>query len=710
MISSRTPISSRTSTISRILCVCWFCAALSFAAVLQTGTAVAQSSTSSSSSNELRARYGLFGHVAFTQHSADFARLPETQSCCSGFTGGSGTGLAGGLLAEFPIASRIHIGARLGILTQPFSMTTFEPTTVIVNGNAEAGGFEHRLDGNLMTLGLEPLIGVRVFASAFIHAGARVGFAMSSSYEQLDALTLPEATGTFLNPDGSDSFKRTRNEYSGSLSKTSLQIAPMIGVSYELQLNSEQTWLIVPEVFYQIGLTNVITDSSWKANTIRAGISLKWSPASTQQQPVKYEEEDEKTIAISESPASTTPVAPPPIPSNVLTAALAASGLDANGNPVPAAKFVVEEYSSTLMTPLLPYVFFDENSDKIPTRYSMLQSAATQSFDIDAVNQGDKLRTYHELLNIVAKRMRMYPDAKIVITGNNMDVRDEKSNTGLSARRADVVKQYLISVWGISPTRISTDARSLPSKAANTLTQDGSEENRRAEIVSDDPRILAPIISSDTLRTANPPVIVFTPTVTATSGVATWNLTAHQDNVPLRVFNGANNIPREIKWNIDDEKSSMPRKDSPVRATLRLTDQKGASTSADATLAVEQITIRTKKQERRGDKIIDRFSLILFDVRSADLGTEHKAATDIIRSHIKSNSSVTVTGYTDRLGDTRFNQQLAQNRASAVASALNAQNASTKGIGQADLYDSTLPEGRLYTRTVNVVIETPITN
>ena len=665
-----------------------------------------------SSQNELRSRYGVFGHAALTSHTADFFRIPGTQSCCAGFTGGSGTGLAGGLLAEFPLTSRMHVGARLALLTQPFSMTTPEPTRVIVNGNAQDGAFEHRLTGNLVTLGLEPLIAVRLFSSAYIHIGGRLAIFLSSSYEQRDVITLPEGTGTFLNANGTDSRKRTRNEYAGTVPETSLQISPMVGVSYELPLNNEGTLLLVPEAFYQLGVMSVMSDSSWKASSFRAGIALKWSPAaSKQQQPVDPTREPAPDITSTPIPAPGPPVTRAPItPANVLTASLTVNGVDAVGIEAPIAKFVVEEYSSTLMTPLLPYVFFDENSDRIPLRYQTLRSSMASSFDIDRNNSSDKLTTYHHLLNVVGKRMQMYPNAKIVVTGNNMDVRDEKGNTQLSQRRAESVKRYLTDVWGIADNRITTDARLLPSKAANTLTQDGSEENRRAELFSSDASIMAPIITSDTLRTSNPPAMRLRPTLVATAGVASWKLTAMQNNNTLRVFQGVGSIPAMITWSLDDEQSSIPRNDVPVRLMLTVVDNMGATATTNATLNVELITIRRKKEERKGDKIVDRFSLILFDVRSSDLETEHNGALDIIRQHIEPTSTITITGYTDRLGEARFNQQLAESRSAAVAIALKAKTAVTKGIGQADLYDSTLPEGRLYTRTVNVVIETPVKN
>ena len=659
--------------------------------------------------DDFRARYGAFGHVALASHAADFFRIPGTRSCCTGFKDGSGTGLAGGVLVEFPLSRNVSVGARLAALTQPFSMTSTEGTLVLVNGVEQDGAFEHRLSGSFTSVGVEPLFGIRLFSSLFVHTGGRIAVVVSSSYAQLDALTLPARTGTFVNTDGTDSRKRTRNEFSGSITDTKIQLSPIVGLSYELPLNNDATFIIVPEVFYQLGVTNVMSDSTWRASSLRAGIALKWSPFTrTKQQPPEPPPEPEPLaidVQPSTPPAFNKPSIPAPPPP---TATLAVTSLDASGAEVEAVKLAVEEYASTIMTPLLPYVFFDENLDRIPTRYKSLQSGRTDSFDIDRVNTGDKLATYHELLNIVGKRMQMYPQATVTITGNNQDIREEKGNTQLSSRRAESVKRYLVDVWGVADNRIATVARGIPLKAANTLTTDGAEENRRAELSTNDARVLAPILTRDTLRTSNPPSIRFRPRLTNQVTPSSWNLTIKQSDKVLRVFEGTGPIPEYIDWNLDSEKASMPRTAKQSIAAFTVFDTSGGTAHVESVLEVEQLSIVRKKAEGRSDKNVDLFSFIVFDVRSSELQPEHNAALQVIQQHIHPTSSISITGYTDRLGDAGFNQQLAANRANTIATALKLRNAIVKGVGQADLYDSTIPEGRLYTRTVNVVVETPV--
>ena len=70
---------------------------------------------------------------------------------------------------------------------------------------------------------------------------------------------------------------------------------------------------------------------------------------------------------------------------------------------------------------------------------------------------------------------------------------------------------------------------------------------------------------------------------------------------------------------------------------------------------------------------------------------------------------VTISGYTDALGDEIVNEKIALERAKAVSQRLQIRNAIVRGIGEKEiLYDNNLPEGRFYCRTVTITIETPI--
>ncbi|MBM4151511.1 MAG: hypothetical protein FJ219_07675, partial [Ignavibacteria bacterium] len=111
------------------------------------------------------------------------------------------------------------------------------------------------------------------------------------------------------------------------------------------------------------------------------------------------------------------------------------------------------------------------------------------------------------------------------------------------------------------------------------------------------------------------------------------------------------------------------------------------------------------------DREVNTFSLVLFDVRSSEITEGNAQIIEFIKGFVKPNSSISITGFTDRLGDADANQRLAQERADATAKALQVKNKATVlGKGNSALYDDRYPEGRLYTRTVDVIVDTRIDN
>ncbi len=455
-----------------------------------------------------------------------------------------------------------------------------------------------------------------------------------------------------------------------------------------MPLNKEKSWILVPEVFYTYGLLPEIKDSTWRINTLRFGLSLKYSP-----QPEKPIVEEK----IAEKPPK-------------LMADVSASGVDKDGKEIPVVQIRVEEFLSTRMNPLLTYVFFDENSSTIPDRYNKITKEQADKSTIEQFHRFNALETYYNLLNIVGKRMQMYPNAQIVLDGCNSNEGLEKNNIELSRKRAQAVKDYLTSVWSIDPDRIQLNPRNLPNEPSNPQKQDGIVENRRVEILSNTMEIISPIITDDTLRVTNPPVVRFKTDYLGEAPLKDWTLVASQEGKTLKTFKGDNLMPEETDWIFAHDENSIPRKQEPLNYQLIVHDNTGqAYQSPVKTLPVEVITLRQKRHELLADKLIDRFSIILFTFNENKLTYFNTKILEIIQSYIKPNSVVHVYGYTDRMGEADYNLTLSQQRAQGVANKLKATTIDAKGIGANDfLYDNNLPEGRYYCRRVDVIVETPI--
>ncbi|MDQ1265423.1 MAG: hypothetical protein QG635_573 [Bacteroidota bacterium] len=536
-------------------------------------------------------------------------------------------------------------------------------------------------------------------------AGFHIGYVITKDYTQSEKII---GNGTFLDDNGNDTYKRTRNDTSGTLPDASGFYAAVIaGISYDLPLNSKGNLILAPEVNYALGLTPVIPDLSWSINSLRLGLAFKYCFGGMA---------PEKVIPPTAPPISEMPAAPipPEEKPNILSADIIAVGLANDSTESALDKLKVEEFTSTLMTPLLNYIFFDDNSAEIPSRYKQINQTESRDFVVDKINSSEKLPTYYHILNIIGRRLRENPGSKITLIGCNSDVGEEAGNTELSKSRAETVKQYFTNIWSIEPARISVQPRNLPHKPAIKTTEEGAAENRRVEIQSDNPDMLAPVVTGEQYYQTEPLSIRFKNKIVADAGVKSWKIEISQSNKILNKFEGEGNLPPSFDWKINEAQASIPRYGNELNYKLTVTDMDGKEKSASKTFKVEQITISQKKTEKLEDKEIDFFSLILFDINSAELSQTNKKIADFVKSRIKSNSTVKISGFTDKTGLPENNSKLSLDRARNTAVYLGMESkpdtkVEINGFGDSRLIcDNALPEGRYYCRIVDIVIETPI--
>ena len=246
-------------------------------------------------------------------------------------------------------------------------------------------------------------------------------------------------------------------------------------------------------------------------------------------------------------------------------ATLTAVGVQ-DGEEVDAVQMSVEEFLENRTVPVLPYVFFADNSSNIPARYHRLSDSEMEAFDPNDLHHVGVLEGHHHLLNVIGHRMRLDPGETITLVGCNSGVGAEEGNRGLSEERAKSVRDYLNDVWDIDESRMKIVARDLPETPSNQEVQDGIEENRRVEIVSSGSSILAPVATTDTLRVTNPPSLRFYPGTTTDRPVEAWTIIASQDGRDLKTFSGSGAPPRTVDWG-DGRRSTF---DSSPGRTARL--------------------------------------------------------------------------------------------------------------------------------------------
>jgi outer membrane protein OmpA-like peptidoglycan-associated protein len=87
------------------------------------------------------------------------------------------------------------------------------------------------------------------------------------------------------------------------------------------------------------------------------------------------------------------------------------------------------------------------------------------------------------VLDGIALRMKNDLNSTAAITGYSDNSGKEEANVGISARRAEAAKEYLVTRHGIDPNRIILFARGSQEPAYDNATPEGRAKNRRAVIV-----------------------------------------------------------------------------------------------------------------------------------------------------------------------------------------------------------------------------------
>ena len=85
-------------------------------------------------------------------------------------------------------------------------------------------------------------------------------------------------------------------------------------------------------------------------------------------------------------------------------------------------------------------------------------------------------------LGKLAAFLNSYPDRTVIIEGHTDNVGSEDSNQGLSQRRADSVRSFLVS-QGVSSPRLSAIGKGENSPVSGNDSATGRQQNRRVEVI-----------------------------------------------------------------------------------------------------------------------------------------------------------------------------------------------------------------------------------
>ncbi len=540
------------------------------------------------------------------------------------------------------------------------------------------------LSTELSYITIEPSIRLAPFRSNFyLFAGPRLAFGLDKSFEYDQA----------VNPDFPNSSQA--NNVTGDFSEMEkTQISMQIGTGLDIPINSTSSrtqYILSPFVSYHpyFGQTPRSIET-WNITTVRAGVALKFGRG--------------KQVETS------APVA--------VAAPLPAVNFSVNSpKNAPADRIFIESF------PIRNYVFFDQGSTSIPNRYTLLnrnQASDFKDHQIARLNQtssagrsADQMTVYYNILNILGERMAKNPSTSITLVGSS------ERGTQDAALKAESVKSYLVDIFGIAATRISTEGRTRPN-LASLQSQSGQElallrqEDSRVTIESSSPALLKAYRTGPDAAT---PVTSRSAQEAPLDSYVTFNV----DNAD-RIFNSWRLEVEDESGNkqnfgpYTDAKVSLPGSSILGDRSRGNYNVKMIGETRDGRTMSRETSAEVVRWEPATMEYGFKYSVIYEFDNSTASSVEERFLMDIVTPSIPAGATVRIYGYTDTIGTTGHNLQLSRARANNTRSIIERSLAGanrtdvkfeTQGFGEDSSrspFGNTHPEERFYNRTVLIEI------
>ncbi|PKN50417.1 MAG: hypothetical protein CVU58_00935 [Deltaproteobacteria bacterium HGW-Deltaproteobacteria-16] len=374
----------------------------------------------------------------------------------------------------------------------------------------------------------------------------------------------------------------------------------------------------------------------------------------------------------------------------------------------------IEEVTIVDSSPLLNHIYFDTGKSRIPERYVALSGPAeTGAFAEEKLT--DTMEKYHHVLNVIGKRLVANPEARITLVGCNSNNGVEKGKIALAKSRAEAVSAYLQSVWSIDPARMEIKARNLPAVPSTSRVPEGIVENQRVEILSSHPAILDTIKSTYVQEQADTKEIRISSSLQAETEIVRWQLRLLGGDKVLATREGVGNPPAEIIFPLATMNSRNLAALGQLSADLEVKDKEGNVFGVSTEpIAINLIRREERSAQKTGNKIVEKYGLILFDFDRAELKDRNQVIVNRVLGRVAELKTVTmdIIGHTDTIGKEKYNVELSERRAKTVYDTT--QQAGTSVAAQINHvgngpnnppYDNSLPEGRSLNRTVIITLQ-----
>jgi outer membrane protein OmpA-like peptidoglycan-associated protein len=617
--------------------------------------------------------FGLAGGANFNFYRGSTNQLNANFTPPATFHNGDGVGLFIAPLLEYRPAD-----SRWGIMLQAgYDSRNGSFDQVLTDCDCPAD-----LSTNLSYITVEPSVRFAPFKSNFyVYGGPRLAFNLDKSFDyQLginpafpDQEASPAVTGDF-----------------SEMEKTILSM--QIGAGYDIPLSSDSNktqFVLSPFVSFQPYFgQNPRKTETWNNTTVRAGVALKFGQGKNIQEATDMAKDLEVQFSVNS-------------PSNV-----------------PGERRMTEVF------PLRNYVFFNEGSTEIPSRYVLLTKNQVKDFKEDQLetfapkNLSDRskrqMTVYYNVLNILGDRMQKNPAATISLVGSS----EKGSQDGIAM--ATSIKTYLVNIFTIDASRITVkgqDKPSIPSEQPGATLELAllREGDRRVSIESTSPDLLMEFQSGPdaqlkpvqivALQEAPVESYVSFDNKGAGEALSSWSLQITDEQGAIQNFGPY--TQDEVKIPGESILGSRPEGDYKVK----MIGQTKSGKIVEKETPVHMVLWTPAKMEEGM-----RYSIIYEFNKSKAIAIYDKYLTEVVTPKIPAGATVIIHGHTDIIGDETYNQNLSLDRANDVKSIIekglskagrNDVKFEVTGQGENENnspFENKTPEERFYNRTVIIDI------
>lgn len=535
------------------------------------------------------------------------------------------------------------------------------------------------LTAKLTYLTLEPSVRFAPFKSNYyLFGGPRVGFNVDKSFVYQQGIN-PSYPSQTQNPDVAGDFSQ--------IEKTVYSMQIGMGYDFEFSSPTKKTkFIISPFVSYQPYFgQNPRSIETWNISTVRAGVAFKLGRGKKTERILLTDGDVQFSIDFPENGIVTTNIRE--------------------------------------IFPLRNYIFFNLGNTEIPSRYFLLDAEQAKNFKEEQVQftssktksgrSERQMLVYYNVINILGDRMQENPTSTIKLVGSS------EYGPADGVVIAESVKKYLVAIFGIDSARIAIEGRSKPTIPSEQLGGTSEltllrEGDQRVTIESTSPALLMEFQSGDAplkpveiytqQSKTNPDAITFN-VGNSKEVLKSWTISLKDENGKIITFEP-----------FSEEKVILSR-------NLILKNQKQGNfnvklmgTSLTGKTIVKENLVKIVPIET--SKTIEslRFSVIFEFNESKSIAMYEKYLNEIVVPKIPIGSKVIIKGYTDIIGEGKYNQKLSLARANDVKQILEASLAKSgrydvkfqvNGYGENpdySLFENNFPEERFYNRTVVIDI------